>query len=84
MAQEHDLQVQFGRHLVELRTRQRVSQEKLAYESGVSRSYLSGIERGVRNVSLTKIVLLARTLGLEPAELMRFPMEEMPKAAAKQ
>src|SRR5881392_979103 len=48
----------FGLHLAELRKQRGWSQEKLALESGMARSYLSGIERGVRNVSLINICAL--------------------------
>lgn len=40
--------------------------------SGIARSYVSGVERGKRNISLLNIVLLAQTLKVEPAELMSF------------
>ena len=36
----------FGNRLVEIRKSQGISQEKLALESGIARSYLSGVERG--------------------------------------
>jgi len=72
MENERVLLKQFGRHLVELRRRHVISQERLALESGVSRSYMSGIERGVRNISLTKICELANALGVPPATLVQF------------
>lgn len=62
----------FGRHLAWLRKRRGWSQETLSLESGLARSYLSGIERGVRNVALVNICALADTLGVSPQELMAF------------
>lgn len=62
----------FGRHLAWLRKRRGWSQETLSLESGLARSYLSGIERGVRNVALVNICTLADTLGVSPQELMAF------------
>ncbi|MGO4329153.1 helix-turn-helix domain-containing protein [Cupriavidus sp. 2TAF22] len=62
----------FGLHLAELRRQRGWSQEKLALESGMARSYLSGIERGVRNVSLVNICALSGTLGVHPAEMLNF------------
>ncbi|WP_420992666.1 helix-turn-helix domain-containing protein [Cupriavidus sp. 30B13] len=62
----------FGLHLAELRKQRGWSQEKLALESGMARSYLSGIERGVRNVSLVNICALSSTLGVNPAEMLNF------------
>ena len=62
----------FGERLVELRKARGWSQERLALESGLARSYVSGIERGKRNLALYNICVLAETLGVEPAEMLRF------------
>jgi transcriptional regulator with XRE-family HTH domain len=45
------------------------SQERLAEEAGVHRTYLGGIERGLRNPSLRNIAKLARALGVSLARL---------------
>lgn len=47
-----------------------LSQEALALEAGIDRTYVSGIERGRRNPSLTMIVRLAEKLGTTPAALL--------------
>ena len=62
----------FGRHLAGLRKKYNWAQDKLALESGLARSYLSGVERGKRNISLRNICILANTLGLPPHELLAF------------
>ncbi|AJE98554.1 helix-turn-helix domain-containing protein [Pandoraea apista] len=62
----------FGRHLAGLRKKYNWAQDKLALESGLARSYLSGVERGKRNISLRNICILADTLGLPPHELLSF------------
>lgn len=64
-----DIRLRFGRRLRELRTAKGVSQEALALECDLDRTYISGIERGVRNVSPVNIDLLARTLGVTLSEL---------------
>lgn len=48
------------------------SQEQLALQSGLARSYLGGVERGQRNIALENIVRLAKTLELRPSVLMEF------------
>ncbi|GMV29548.1 MAG: hypothetical protein AMXMBFR59_16730 [Rhodanobacteraceae bacterium] len=48
------------------------SQERLALESGIARSYLGGVERGQRNIALLNICRLAASLGRSPADLMDF------------
>lgn len=66
---------QFGQRLTALRKQRGWSQEKLALESGMARSYLSGIERGLRNVALINICTLADTLGVPPGEMLKFDGE---------
>ncbi len=62
----------FGQHLVELRKAKAWSQERLALESGLARSYIGGIERGQRNLALINICILAETLGVAPSEMLNF------------
>ncbi|MGO4302723.1 MULTISPECIES: helix-turn-helix domain-containing protein [unclassified Cupriavidus] len=66
----------FGRHLTWLRKQRGWSQEALSLESGLARSYLSGIERGTRNVALYNICTLADTLGVAPPEMLNFSQHE--------
>lgn len=47
-----------------------LSQEALALETGIDRTYVSGIERGRRNPSLTMIARLAEKLHTTPAALL--------------
>jgi len=61
--------VKFGQRLRELRTAKGFSQEMLAFSSGLDRSYVGGVERGQRNVSLVNIFKLATALDIEPWEL---------------
>lgn len=69
---DYDPLALFGQHLARLRRRRGWSQEKLALESGLARSYVSGIERGVRNLALHNICLLADTLGVKPCTMLDF------------
>ena len=46
------------------------SQEDLAFETDIDRTYISGIERGVRNPSLYMLVKLAKTLKTTPPRLL--------------
>jgi len=64
--------VLFGSRLVELRKAREWSQENLALESGLARSYLGGVERGQRNIAIVNICKLAEALEIEPLELLRF------------
>jgi transcriptional regulator with XRE-family HTH domain len=62
----------FGQRLIELRKARGMSQESLSLESGIAQPYLSGVERGKRNISLNNICRLAEALSIEPLELLRF------------
>jgi transcriptional regulator with XRE-family HTH domain len=67
-----DARILFGNRLRELRKQAGLSQEALAYESGLDRSYVGGVERGEYNISLKNICLLADALGVPPFELLKF------------
>lgn len=69
---EYDPLQLFGMRVITLRKRHGWSQEKLALECGLARSYIGGIERGKRNIALVNICLLADTLGVEPKEMLDF------------
>ncbi|MEK7696605.1 MAG: helix-turn-helix transcriptional regulator [Pseudomonadota bacterium] len=58
----------FGERLRELRKKQDISQGKLSKTAGLHRTYISGIERGIRNPSLKNIQKLARALKVNPKE----------------
>lgn len=60
----------FGAALRELRDEKGMSQETVALEAGLNRGYYSGVERGVRNVSLANIVKIAGALGVRPSEIL--------------
>ncbi|WP_367398165.1 helix-turn-helix domain-containing protein [Paenibacillus sp. MSJ-34] len=49
-----DIRLEFGQRCKELRARSGMSQEMLAYRSGLDRSYISGVERGDRNISINQ------------------------------
>ena len=60
----------FGQRLASIRKVRKVSQERLALESGIARSYLSGVERGQRNIALMNLHRLALALKVPLSELM--------------
>jgi transcriptional regulator with XRE-family HTH domain len=65
-----DPRVEVGRHIATLRRVAGLSQEALAFESGLARSYLGGVERGQRNISLLNICRVARALQVRPSRLL--------------
>ncbi len=65
------LTLRFGERLRVLRKEKSFSQEEFAHLCGFDRTYVSGIERGVRNPSLNAIGTLAVALGISVEELFR-------------
>jgi transcriptional regulator with XRE-family HTH domain len=59
----------FGNRVRALRRARGLSQEDLAELCNLDRTYISGIERGVRNVALRNIEALANALGITLADL---------------
>lgn len=59
-----DPKIIFGKRVAALRKVRGWSQEQLSLESGLARSYLGGVERGQRNISLINIYRLAEALSL--------------------
>jgi transcriptional regulator with XRE-family HTH domain len=60
----------FGDALRELRAEHGMSQEAVALEADLNRGYYSGVERGVRNVSLANIVKIADALGVPASAVL--------------
>ena len=60
-----------GRNIRNLRKTKRFTQEKLALQAGIDRSYLGGIERGERNLSLLTLSTIARALSCNIAKLTK-------------
>ena len=66
---ETDVKVLFGGRLRELRKSRGFSQEGFALHVGLDRSYLGGVERGERNISLENICLIAKALDVTAMQL---------------
>jgi transcriptional regulator with XRE-family HTH domain len=61
---------EFGKRIRAFRKALGYSQEELSFRSELDRSYIGGIERGERNITLIKITRLAKALGIKPSELL--------------
>jgi transcriptional regulator with XRE-family HTH domain len=59
-----------GTHVRQAREGRGWSQETLAAEAGLDRSYMSGVERGVRNLSVLKLAAIASALGVPARDLL--------------
>lgn len=68
-----DLREVFAANLRRLRHEKGLSQEDLAYEADVNRTYLSKLEKGASYVGLEIIGKLAAVLAADPADLLKLP-----------
>lgn len=65
-----DIREDFARNLRKFRRQKGFSQETLAHEAGVDRTYISALERSLYSASITMVEKLAIVLGVEPAALL--------------
>ena len=71
MSKRHRALDAFGKNLRQQRTDKGLSQEALAEKADLDPTYISGIERGVRNPSVLSIVRIAGALEIESADLFQ-------------
>lgn len=69
-----DLVQLLGQNVRRLRTERGLSQEELAFQAGMKRSYLSDMERGTRNPTVRALGRLAAAFSVAPSELL-YPLE---------
>lgn len=66
-----DIRKRLGNNLRHLRKQKGLSQEALAHEAGLHRTYVSDIERGKRNPTILAIEKLAHVVGVEVTDLLK-------------
>ena len=72
MEKQKTVKILFGKRVKLLRLQAGLSQEAFALKCGLDRTYISGIERGLRNPTLEVIALIASGLGIEIKDLIEF------------
>jgi transcriptional regulator with XRE-family HTH domain len=65
------IQKNFGKRVRDIRRQKELSQEALALVCNLDRTYIGGVERGERNISLINIYKISEALGVEIQELFR-------------
>jgi len=71
MAKKNSVLAAFGSNVRKAREKKELTQEGLAEKADLDQTYISGIERGVRNPSVLSIVRLAKALNSTTSELSR-------------
>ena len=65
-----DIRTRLGKNLRRLRNEKELSQEAFAFEAKIHRTYVSDIERGARNPTITVVEKLAVALGVTMGQLL--------------
>jgi transcriptional regulator with XRE-family HTH domain len=60
-----------AKNMRRLRAARKVTQEALAHDCGINRTYLSAVERSERNVSIDNIARIAKGLKVDPWKLLK-------------
>jgi len=74
-----DIRKTVGRNVRKLREAQDLSQEELSFNAGLHRTYVSGVERGVRNPTIVVVSRIAKALGVPPIRLFDDWFDGRPK-----
>ena len=69
-----DIRRRVGRNVRRYREALGLSQEEFAFECGLHRTYVSGVERGVRNPTVVVVAKLAAALKVQPERLLETPL----------
>lgn len=64
------ISIVFGQVLREQRLARELSQEELALAADVDRTFVSQMERGIRQPTITTLIKLAGSLGIQPSTLI--------------
>ncbi len=62
----------FGKNVKKIRKLKNITQEQLAFDTGLELSQIGRIERGVINTSISNVFIIAKCLGVQPKELWEF------------
>lgn len=73
----------FGQNVRRVRRLKETSQEELAFRADISRTYLSEVERGDRNISVDNMEALAQALEMELPDLLRHTLLSLPSDEPK-
>jgi transcriptional regulator with XRE-family HTH domain len=71
MPKQHPTLAAFGRNVRRRREEVNYSQEKLAEKADLDQTYISGIERGIRNPGIKNVARIAKALGITTAVLCK-------------
>ncbi|XMB86330.1 helix-turn-helix transcriptional regulator [Mycoplasmatota bacterium WC44] len=62
----------FGQKVRKVRTEKQMSQEQLAYDAGLHRTYIGSVERAEKNLTIKNVFKIAEALDIDPGELFNY------------
>lgn len=66
-----------GEAIAAFRKQKKVSQEALAYESGLARSFVSELERGVKQPTVSTLFIIGKSLEVRPSEIIKYIEDQL-------
>lgn len=72
-----DIKIAVGKRIKELRHKRGISQEELADNAQLDRTYITSVERGKRNISIVNVEKIAKALQVSLAEFFTFCEENV-------
>ena len=72
-----DIKITVGKRVKELRYKLGISQEELADDAQLDRTYITSVERGKRNISIVNVEKIAKALQVSLAEFFTFSEEDI-------
>lgn len=81
-SQPSDIEIAFARVLKRRRTIANISQEELAFRANVDRTFISRLERGTRQPTLTTLIGIGTALGIAASMLVEEAEAELAKSSA--
>lgn len=66
-----NIEFSFAKVLKSLRIKNKLNQEELAFRSNLDRTYISMLERGIHQPTLTTIFSLAKALDIKPSDMIK-------------
>lgn len=66
-----NIEFSFAKVLKSLRIKNKLNQEELAFRSNLDRTYISMLERGIHQPTLTTIFALAKALDIKPSDMIK-------------
>lgn len=77
MLNPDDVAVAFGEALRKLRLEAGLTQEQLGFEAELQRKYISELEHGLKQPSVTTLIKISRALGIKPAKFVTLLESEL-------